>query len=165
MFRYFLSLAAALFLTMTVAGHDRGQERFGLTGAYDPPPPVPLLPAAPPVPAEVATLAAAEPAPVLLVSYSPEAPVPAAAPPAADGAAASAAEPAPLPVMWISASSVNLREGPSTDTSVLGKLSRDEAVTVVAEAADGWLRVRLEGDGGEGFIAARFLTDTDPAAN
>jgi uncharacterized protein YgiM (DUF1202 family) len=45
---------------------------------------------------------------------------------------------------------------------VAGRLTRGEAVTVVADAGDGWLRIRIEGDGLEGFVAARLLTETAP---
>jgi uncharacterized protein YgiM (DUF1202 family) len=160
MFRYLLLLGGALFLALTIVGHDRGQLRAGLTGAYAPPPPVPLVPAA---------AARAEESPVVLATYAPEEP---AAEPVSETAPAPVAAspvgaevPAALPVMWVDASSVNLREAPSTESAVLGKLRRAEAVTVVAEAPDGWLKVRLEGDGGEGFVAARYLTAQDPATN
>lgn len=162
MFRYLTLLAAAMFLTLTILGNDRGQERLGLAGAYAPPPPVPLVPAV--------AAAPAEPDDVVLATFEPDAeaaePEPPAAPPTV---AAEVTEAAPEPetptVMWVDATSVNLREAPSTDSAVLGKLKRSEAVTVVAELPDGWVRVRLEGDGDEGFVAARFLTATDPATN
>jgi uncharacterized protein YgiM (DUF1202 family) len=63
---------------------------------------------------------------------------------------------------WVSANTINVREGPGTNHGVAGRLSRGEAVTVVADAGDGWVRIRIEGDGLEGFVAARLLTDKSP---
>jgi uncharacterized protein YgiM (DUF1202 family) len=65
-------------------------------------------------------------------------------------------------VMFVSSNSVNVRGGPSTDYAVVGRLTRAEAVTVVAAAEEGWVQIRIEGDGVEGFVAARLLTDIDP---
>jgi uncharacterized protein YgiM (DUF1202 family) len=162
MLRYLVTLAAALFVTWQIAGRDTGQQRFGLAGAYDPRPHVQVAPA---------QVSAASADPVVLAAFSPEpasaAPAPAPVPEPVAAAEPVAAEPAPAPaaqsrVLWVKSNSINLREGPSTETAVLGRLSRNEAVTVVGEAPDGWLRVRLEGDGGEGYVAARLLTDTEP---
>jgi len=44
-------------------------------------------------------------------------------------------------------------------------LTRAEAVTVVSAEQDGWVKIIIEGDGLEGFIAARLLSDRDPASN
>lgn len=77
-------------------------------------------------------------------------------------AAAPAPEPAALPLRWVQSASINVRGGPSTADPVIGNLKRGEAVAVVAEAGDGWLLVRIEGDGVEGYVAARLLTDQDP---
>jgi uncharacterized protein YgiM (DUF1202 family) len=75
---------------------------------------------------------------------------------------APAAEVAALPVHWVTADAVNVRQGPSTTEAVIGRLTRNEGVSVVGPAADGWVQVRLEGDGIEGFVATRFLTDRAP---
>jgi uncharacterized protein YgiM (DUF1202 family) len=56
-------------------------------------------------------------------------------------------------------SSVNVREGPSTEAVVLGKLLRGEEVLVIRSEANGWARVRIEGDGIEGYVATRFLSE------
>ena len=34
---------------------------------------------------------------------------------------------------------------------------------MVDDTGDGWLRIRIEGDGIEGYVAARLLTDRAPA--
>lgn len=61
-------------------------------------------------------------------------------------------------IWYVTGASVNVRQGPSTTTSVVGKLTGGEAVTVVAMEATGWARILIEGDGIEGYVAARFLT-------
>ncbi|MEI4473248.1 SH3 domain-containing protein [Frigidibacter sp. MR17.24] len=66
------------------------------------------------------------------------------------------------PVGYVTARRVNFREGPSTGDAVVDTLSRGEAVTLVGAPVDGWQRIRLEGSGGEGWMAARFLSETAP---
>jgi hypothetical protein len=183
MLRYLTLLCAAVFLTLLIGGRDQGQVRQGLlqepihaplpaeppralADAGKLPPPAPdvamatFVPVATPEPA----LPAAPPAPVAAAV----APAPAAA--AADGgvfsladtpAAGAAAGPV-VGLRWVQASAINVREGPGTGYGVAGRLTRGEAVTVVADAGDGWLRIRIEGDGLEGFVAARLLTETAP---
>lgn len=63
-------------------------------------------------------------------------------------------------VWYVAARSVNVRQGPSTDSTVLGRLSNGEAVTVVAMEGAEWAHVLIEGDGIDGYVAARFLTAT-----
>jgi hypothetical protein len=159
MVRLLVLLVVGLFLTLLIGGQDGGPLREGLR-------PVARAPAAAPPPPAVAETPVA--APVVLTAYVPVAapaparpvvPEPVTAPPAAE-APAPAPEPLPEPapdIRLVAADRINVREGPSTDFAVVGRLTRDEAVTVVAEAADGWLRVRIEGDGIEGFVAARLL--------
>lgn len=57
----------------------------------------------------------------------------------------------------VSAASVNIRTAPTTEADVTGRLLRGEEVLVVGAAQDGWFRVRIEGDGGEGYVAERYL--------
>jgi uncharacterized protein YgiM (DUF1202 family) len=69
-----------------------------------------------------------------------------------------AAPPAPaLPLGQINVAAVNMRGGPSTAFEVIGRLTLGEEVQVVDDSGSGWVLVRLEGDGGEGWIARRFL--------
>lgn len=63
---------------------------------------------------------------------------------------------------YVDAEQVNVREGPGTANAVLTRLSRGEAVTIVATDATGWARIRIEGDGIEGFISMDYLTATAP---
>ena len=48
---------------------------------------------------------------------------------------------------------------PRPRPQVLGRLVRGEAVTGAAVGTDGWARIRIEGDGVEGYVASRYLTD------
>jgi uncharacterized protein YgiM (DUF1202 family) len=81
--------------------------------------------------------------------------------PSADSAAA---QPGAAPVVAlarVNSRSANLREGPGTDYAVVGRLAKGEAVQIVArdDGPGGWVLVRLEGDGEEGYIAARLLAE------
>lgn len=82
-----------------------------------------------------------------------------AAPPEPQAAAEPAAaeiEAEPV-VLYVTASSVNVRSGPSAETEALTRLPRGEAVLVLPSDTPGWSMIRLEGDGVEGYIASRFL--------
>ena len=67
------------------------------------------------------------------------------------------------PLFSVSADQANVRDGPGKGFSVLGRLTKGEQVLVVLEdnPAEGWSKVRLEGDGIEGYIATRLLTAAD----
>lgn len=58
----------------------------------------------------------------------------------------------------VMAQAVNVRGGPSTGDSVTGRLVLGDEVMMIGEETDGWVQVRVEGDGIEGFVAARFLS-------
>ena len=87
--------------------------------------------------------------------------LPPVAEPAAElpDALTAAAEPVALRIGRIIGSTVNVREGPSAKSAVLGRLARDEQVTVILTDGSGWSLVRIEGDGIEGYIATRYLSD------
>ena len=67
-----------------------------------------------------------------------------------------------LEVRYVSAKRVNVRQGPSTDQPVLGKVVFAEAVQVMSDPTEEWVMIRIEGDGIEGYMASRFLQRTDP---
>ncbi len=74
-------------------------------------------------------------------------------------------EPAPEPerIIWfVTGSRVNVRGGPSTNYQVLGKVTYGEAAEIVSDPDADWVKIRIEGDGVEGFIMKRFMTDVDP---
>jgi hypothetical protein len=178
MFRLLMLLAAGLFVTLLIGGEDKGQMRQGLIAP----------PQEPAAQRPVVRAAGAEPeSGVVLVNFDPVTVQETAASPAKTSViagrfvivepertavVAAAVEPvvetAPeaspeLPIMYVSSRAVNVRMGPSTNDDIVGRLTRAEAVTLVSPIEDGWARIRIEGDGIEGFIAARLLTDTDPS--
>lgn len=65
-------------------------------------------------------------------------------------------------VWYVTVKSVNVREGPSTDTAVVEKLARGEAVSVSFEEGSEWARVTIQGDGMEGYVALRLLSPDAP---
>lgn len=68
-------------------------------------------------------------------------------------------------VWYVAGNSLNVRSGPSTNDAVVGKLTRGEATLVVWREGPDWARIRIEGDGIEGYVAMRFLTPDVPAVN
>ncbi|WP_402463153.1 SH3 domain-containing protein [Isoptericola aurantiacus] len=56
---------------------------------------------------------------------------------------------------WVDTSTLNLRKGPSTSTSVKLKLRRDERVRQLSRVTNGWVKVRH--DGRTGYVAASYL--------
>lgn len=74
-----------------------------------------------------------------------------------------ASDSAPAPVLAggalfvIEASRANIRSGPSTGAPVVESLSRGEEVLVISDAGERWVRIRIEGDGVEGWIARSLL--------
>lgn len=162
MFRLVAILGAAIYLAMLVAGRDHGQLRLGLMPAPEAPAGKVLAAA----PADPATPAAQPAAPVARpASFVPDQPV--MVTPAVEVATVPAGAGAPAPaepvlrVAYVASRSANLREGPGTDYAVVGRLARGEAVQVVVEGdgPDDWTLVRLEGDGEQGYIASRLLSE------
>lgn len=147
MFRLTLLLSGAIFLAMMIGGQDRGQLRFGLMQPAETARPAPVR-AAPPAP-EVEPVAFVPTAPVVVKPAAP-APPPAALPEAAEVAAAAT-------ILYVDATRVNVREGPGRGHAVIGRLSRGEAVEVVAGDVDGWSLIRIEGDGLQGYVASQLL--------
>lgn len=215
MLRYVLPLSAAMFVTLLVAGEDKGQMRPGLaravaTGeeivvvtrtfsptvtvapqpervqlsAIDLPPPVEL--AAAPV---IASLPKGEPAapapkPIFTLSSLPDpsgdqATIAGAQEPAtsrmaetslyADPTDGGALSPDPSAgydsqemggdIRTVTASSVNVRFSPSTESSVVGRLAEGEAIRVIGAVDSEWVEVAIEGDGIYGYVASRFLSE------
>jgi hypothetical protein len=65
-------------------------------------------------------------------------------------------------IWYVTASSVNVRSGPSTDTDIVGKLGNGEATLMLAAVNDEWARIVVQGDGMEGYVALRFLSAEAP---
>lgn len=194
MLRLTVLLCAAIFVTLLIAGEDKGQLRPGLAAAMAEGEEIVVLErrkatsvATPPAEADpTVTLAAApastgqatvveaavivpEPAVETVRKVTPEPVFTLSALPTVTLDAAPAEEP-PVEtaatmtgdVWYVTANSVNVREGPSTETSIVDKLTRGEAVTVAFEPGSEWARVSIEGDGMEGYVALRFLAPEAP---
>lgn len=147
MFRLLVLLGGGLFLAMLIGGQDRGQLRFGLKNQKD------ETAIASPIVAE------AEPVANLVeAAYVPEKPV-MVQPVVAPAEATTAAAALDGKILFVTAGSANVRKGPGKDHAVVDRLSKGEAVLVVAEGEgpDGWSLIRIEGDGIEGYIASRLL--------
>lgn len=73
-------------------------------------------------------------------------------------AAAAAVSVAPSgTIRRVTANSVNVRGGPSTQNAVVGRLTRGEEVEVLATDPSGWVQVRVQGDGVEGWVSGKLL--------
>jgi uncharacterized protein YgiM (DUF1202 family) len=186
MLRLTFLLCAALFLTLLIGGQDYGQLRPGLVAAQhdaqaekERAAALALAEAAPqPVSDLVVAAFTPEPAAQVPESFpSPAKPlveeVPAElATPAADKLEQALAEavgedliePEAIRenVWYITASSVNVREGPGKDYAVLDKLTRGDSATLIWTDDTGWSRIRIEGDGVEGYVSTDFLSALAP---
>lgn len=154
MIRLVLLLCAGLYLAFMVMGQDHGQKRYGLLQAEQQA--LVAEVAQPPVENQSVVFIPAQ-----TVMKSPVVKAPMLA-----EAAATVAQPLPEPqvtggrLLTVAASTANVRQGPGKTFGVVGSLTRGEQVLVVDEVApvQGWSRVRLEGDGVEGYIATRLLS-------
>ena len=169
MLRLTFLLSVALFLTLLIGGQDYGQLRPGL--AVQPEERTAALALAEASPKPVSDLVVAafvpdeetvpEPQPVAPdLAFPLLTPVPLADAPPAPAADVATAEPAE--VWYVTAETVNVREGPGTEHAVLDKLSRGVAATVVSLDRTGWAKIRIEGDGIEGYVSTDFLSQVAP---
>ena len=60
-------------------------------------------------------------------------------------------------VRTVSASRVNVRSGPGTDYGVVTKLTRGDAVEILQDNGDGWVKMRTLDGGPEGWVADFLL--------
>ena len=160
-FKLLLTLTAFLYAAFVVLGEDRGQTRLGL---------VPV-PAAAPVemvvdeakPILIAAVKAPAPTlprqPIRVLPRPETAPLPVIARP-------EPVEPevteAPLNLRWITANTANVRARASRNSALTGKAERGQEVLVLWEEPNGWVRIRVEGDGLDGFVHKSLLTETPP---
>ena len=159
MIRLILLLCGGLYLSLLVLGQDHGQKRYGLMLADLPPVTAePSLPAADPVRQVVFIPARTvmEPTEVVAEVALPE-------PEAVEAPVAEALPEPEIPggvLFTVAAQRANVRDGPGKVFAVLGSLNRGEQVLVVPEdqPIEGWSRVRLEGDGIEGYVATSLLS-------
>ena len=62
--------------------------------------------------------------------------------------------------MYVTATSLNVRSGGSTNDSIIGSLSRGQAVTVLGEAS-GWARIQY--GSGKAYVSMQYLTSKKPS--
>lgn len=67
-----------------------------------------------------------------------------------------------LDLRHVTASRVNMRDGPGTLYPVVNKLNRDAAVQVLDDSGTGWLRLRVVDDAQTGWIAASLISKKRP---
>jgi uncharacterized protein YgiM (DUF1202 family) len=117
-------------------------------------------------PAEAVEVATVAPAPAAEPESVAETVVPAAsetlAEPETSVADEIAAALSDAQVWYVNAEQVNVREGPSTAYGKVGKVAFGDAIEILSDPGDDWVRIRIQGDGVEGYIARRFLQDSEP---
>lgn len=65
-------------------------------------------------------------------------------------------------VWYVNGTSVNVRSGPSTQFAVVDQLYFGEATEVLSDPGKSWVKIRIQGDGVEGYISRQFLQNADP---
>ena len=115
-----------------------------------------------PAPAPVITVAATEPEAVIVLASATAVAKPQAATPTTPvvdlvKASALTAEPG-KDIREVTGNRVNLRRGPGTDYSAVGKLRQGEQVLVLSDDGDGWLKLRVVETGRIGYMADFLLT-------
>jgi Bacterial SH3 domain len=166
MIRLVLLLCGGLYFGLLILGEDHGQKRYGLMLADEQPKPKSSVQSVPDEARQVLFIPAQtvmEPVKVASVQPEPAAPEATQTPVAAQTPAAPLPEPE-IPggrLFTVASKLVNVREGPGKNFAVVGSLTKGEQVLVVQDEnpVEGWSRVRLEGDGIEGFIATRLLVE------
>jgi hypothetical protein len=162
MIRLVLLLCGGLYLTAIVYGADHGQKRYGLMLAGADPvvavDPVPqktvFIPAQPVMQAKAAPVPVANPMPALQTVAMETAPH---------------TDPLPAPeipgglLYSVAAAQANVRSGPGRSFAVVSRLNRGEQVLVVIEEQpiESWSRIRIEGDGIEGYVSTRLLSRSE----
>lgn len=66
------------------------------------------------------------------------------------------AEVAVAPTAVVTAAALNMRSGPSISSASIDRLGHGEEVTVVSTQGE-WTHIRLEGNGGEGWVSSDYL--------
>lgn len=187
MLRLLILFGIAFYGVMIVFGEDQGQLRAGLRDA-----PMATGPAAAPV--VVADSAEAQPAaPAVAVPDQAQRILPmpqdnAATQPSPMPTAVELAEQAPLQtasipieietdtatetglpatatLRWVAVESANVRAQPGRYGAIAGRVERNDVVQVLWMEDNGWARIRMEGDGADGFVFGDLLTDVEPSLN
>lgn len=159
MFKMTFQTLVVIFLTMLIAGREDPAAPQGGTAGHV------VAEAAPEAPApgilRAATIAERESDPVPAALVTPAAvtrmPGPALRP-SPEHRVREKASPAGREIWRVGANRLNVRAGPSTGNPVLATLSRGEEVLVVSDPSAGWVQIRIEGDGVEGWVSRKLLT-------
>lgn len=77
-------------------------------------------------------------------------------------AAAVVAAPDPEGTWYVTGSRVNLRAGPSTSESVVGRVVLGQKAEMLEETDNGWYHIRTAGGAQDGFIYSKFLSTEQP---
>ena len=170
MIRLFGLLCIGIFVTLLIAGEDHGQKRYGLMLA-DQQAAAAVAPVAETTPVDEvkAVFIPAQPVIQPIEAAVRTAVAAATATAATDPGAAQPDHTLPAPeipggtLFTVAARGANVRQGPGMRFAVLDSLTVGEQVLVIAQdpPTDGWSRVRLEGDGVEGFIATKLLRQSE----
>jgi hypothetical protein len=162
MFRYLLFFGTAFYLTLLLGGEDRGQQRMGLRGAYDVAA-APAMPAPEPETVSATQTVAATPSDTLRILPAPGDAVVQQA-----SMSDETTEPAfndfnnpTVTLRYITADAANVRDAASRNGVVIGRVERGEIVQLVEEAGD-WMRIRIEGDGVDGYVHRRLISNDAP---
>lgn len=185
MLRLLILFGIAFYSVMIVFGEDQGQLRAGLRDA----PMATVAPAAPVVVADTAEATEPAAAPTVAVPEQalrilPLPQEPADTQPTLITATAELAEeallqtasipteaeaendlPANVTLRWVTVESANVRAQPSRNGAIAGRVERNDVVQVLWMEDNGWARIRVEGDGADGFVFGDLLTDIEPALN
>jgi uncharacterized protein YgiM (DUF1202 family) len=70
-------------------------------------------------------------------------------------------DPVPAKVVWYAIKQVNVREGPSTDFAIVGKLLVGDEATLLSDPSQEWVKIEAGLLGG--YVASRFLQATEPS--
>jgi hypothetical protein len=164
-FKLLLALTAFLYAAFVFLGEDRGQIRNGLVPVATVEPAQDVPDAARPV----LIIAAESPAPptprqpIRVLPRPDTVPLPVVA-------RREAAAPEPMPeraaepmnLRWITANTANVRANASRNSALTGKAGRGQEVLVLWQEPNGWVRIRVEGDGLDGFVHQSLLSESPP---
>lgn len=177
MFKWVAGLCAAMYLVLMTAGEPSPKELAAreatseqqvtrsTTMAVDT---TPIKVAATPVdqeqaPEPVVLASVSEIESPVLVSASTENVTPAVPEPVATEEIAAltpdVSAPAIADIRRVTGRRVNLREGPSTTTDIVGRAVRDDSAEVIEVLPSGWAKVYILETGVEAYISTQFLSD------
>lgn len=152
LFKLIFNTLAGLFLVLALFGRNAPEEQ-----AKAPVIEATRIAASPVVQAQPATIEPpSAPAAVITPLFVKSAPRPALAVSPEYLDATPAVATATSDIRTVTAGTLNVRARPSGSAARVDSVTRGEEVLVISEQ-DGWAKIRIEGDGIEGWVAAKFL--------